>query len=397
MNDDTMPNTSACSCGCHGPAAGNEPANDQPGGSGNEPGQPQPGNEPGRPGNGDQPGDQPGEGEGQGEGDQPGESDGGGANGGAGSDGETGLDGGEANGAGTGVTNAPDIAKALQDAASKALDNITNDVDIAGEASSAVNAVVKGGGHVQILRDSRFDTFAPSDEARLAERRAVREFNTLRADAEEGWDRARPQGRLNVGRYISSNGDLDVAFDQWRDRKGDASDLEVVLLLDDSMSMASYRVVSAEAMWVLKRGLDAIGANTTVVMFHSESRVLYKPTDKAEAGRLRCSTESGGTDPSEGIAQAARIFAGSRKGQKVLITITDGDYWGESVPANCDYNIDDIVKAMTNSGVVTAQVLFNHASEQTHGHAISTQVSQVEEIASFAKELVKAAIKSRQR
>ena len=288
----------------------------------------------------------------------------------------------------------------LARAAQEVLENLSQDDDVLDHVKSFAGSVLSVGGNTCSL--PRVSSAEPSvpPEYRIAERRIRKALDLLRADAEEGWDRAKPLGRLNVQRWVSTQ-DSDRAFDAWRDRKGDAGDLEVVILLDRSSSMSWEIQAAAASLWAVKRGLDAIGARSTVLTFNHRSNVLYHADERAKAGTFREPDARGSTDPSEAIAQAARIFAGSNKGQKVLITITDGCYWGTTKPDGCNNSLDEIVQRMGEGGAITAQCLFGFTEwddyHDKHGHQINRAVANAPALIDFVNDIVKAAIASRMR
>lgn len=172
----------------------------------------------------------------------------------------------------------------------------------------------------------------------------------LRA-AEPGWHKAETNGRINALRWTRDR-DLATAFDRWDEGVHDAVDMEVVILLDESGSMSGVFEKAVNAMWVLKRALDNIGASTTVITFENDSRTLYHRNERADKTTLRYSFKAGGTNPVMGLSQAKRIFARSRRTQQICILLTDGDFYGGR--DEDDLNSDELLTLLRRSGVITA-------------------------------------------
>lgn len=280
---------------------------------------------------------------------------------------------------------------------SSILEDLRQDAEVRDDVESALRVISSGEGHSTALRKAIYKHRPVYHADRLAQRRVARELERLRQDAEEGWDRARPAGRLNVARWVATRDD-ERAFDAWRDRKGDAGDLEVVILLDDSESMKYRYTDAARAMWVLKRSLDGIGASTTVMVFDHRSRILYRADERAERDTFRLTSDGfGSTDPSAAVAQAARIFSGSRRSTKILITITDGYYGGHYTARGVHHGTDAIIAALGRGGVTTAQVLYQIDMDETHEHQMHVRVDDADGLVVFVRDLVSKTIRSQWR
>jgi hypothetical protein len=86
--------------------------------------------------------------------------------------------------------------------------------------------------------------------------------------------------------------DLDTIFDQWSEGQDDATEIECVILLDNSGSMSGSKETSAyRAMYAIKRALDRINANTTVITFNTATNVLYRADEKATGVMLALRVE----------------------------------------------------------------------------------------------------------
>ena len=237
---------------------------------------------------------------------------------------------------------------AIQEIAQRILQEIHDDPEIIKDLQRTLRSI-RGVGGSDIIKGTDWRSRDPLPEYVGLFKTMRRSLARLVTEADPGWFTREASGRINAIRW-SKERDIDSAFDRWDEGVDNVVDLEVVILLDESGSMREVMEQAVNSMWVVKRSLDRIGASTTVITFENQSRVLYHRKDKAD-GHIRYSFRSGGTNPSDGLAQAARIFARSEKSQKILIVFTDGQ-WGsarnyEGVAA------DEYIKRMTAAGVIT--------------------------------------------
>jgi hypothetical protein len=190
---------------------------------------------------------------------------------------------------------------------------------------------------------------SPHPDAVVASRKFARELNDLRAEHDPGWLRKTETGRLNVREYMLG-GDIDEIFDQWTDGNQDVTDIECVILLDNSGSMSKLIDAAYNAMWSTKRALDSIGASTTVIQFGSYGEVLYPATQKAGPSIFTSRQGGGGgTDPFYSIRHAKEILDSSHRAIKIFLIITDGQ-WGAA--SACE----QVILNMRMSGTLTGLV-----------------------------------------
>ena len=230
----------------------------------------------------------------------------------------------------------------------------------------------------------------------------VNQLELIRAEYDPGWKRRVSAGKLNVYRYMTG-AEPDEVFDLWDDGREDVVDIEAVILLDNSGSMGWTIESAHDSMWAIKRSLDKIGASTTVLTFADDARMLYDSTQKAKVTKTYVGT-AGGTNPKQAIDYAKYVFANSDRAIKILIMITDGEWW------NADEQ-DRIVSQLRRAGVITALGFIdpNGAwSEETkaryassgnktqvngHGAEIVVALDNGGSLLQLAKALVKAGIK----
>ena len=222
-----------------------------------------------------------------------------------------------------------------------------------------------------------------------------RELERLKASFDPAWDKYESQGRLSAHRYLRGD-ELDSVFDQWNEGREDATEIECVILLDNSGSMNGQKASSAyRAMYAIKKALDRVNANTTVITFNDRANTLYRATDRV-GNTIRDAGCGGGTDATDAIQYATKLLAETEKPVRIFFAITDGDWSG-----NQDAN-HETIKRMARAGVLTA---FAYIPEITEPVELNTEKSHYCEIASvirnpfdlvyMAKSIVKYAISRR--
>lgn len=172
------------------------------------------------------------------------------------------------------------------------------------------------------------------------------ELEKLKAEFDPAWERKTRKGRLNPLRYAQGV-DIDELFDKFEQGRDDAVDIEAVILLDSSGSMGGEPIQRAsESMWGIKRALDGVQANCTVVTFDWSAKLLYNSGETASTV-MRFPQMGGGTDPLEALQYANYLLATSDRKVKVLFVITDGEW------SNSDRS-DRIIKNLRDGGVLTS-------------------------------------------
>lgn len=226
------------------------------------------------------------------------------------------------------------------------------------------------------------------------------QLELIRAEHDPGWKRKVSAGKLNVYRYMTG-AEPDEVFDLWDEGREDVVDIETVILLDNSGSMGWTIESAHDSMWAIKRSMDKIGASTTVVTFADDARILYSSNQKAKVTKTYVGT-AGGTNPKQAIDYAKYIFANSERAIKILIVITDGEWWNS---AEQDRTINQMRKAgvITSLGYIDPRGSLDpetraryHADKQTvngHGAEIVVALENGNSLLQLAKALVKSGIK----
>ena len=173
------------------------------------------------------------------------------------------------------------------------------------------------------------------------------------------------------------------------------TDVEAVILVDQSLSMASRMNDVSAALWATKKALEEIDARVTVIGFADRHYVLYQPTEKVKRKELRRFPIRGGTVPLGALSMAYRMLSASRRKIKIMITLTDGDWLGEREKQ------DTLVKAINGLDVVTSLMFIGSANadksakvdeRHRHNHQITTRISDPSDLTKNAVQMVEAAM-----
>jgi hypothetical protein len=294
------------------------------------------------------------------------------------------------NAAGNGAGSKENI---LRNICEDVLDEILNS-DVVKEDIRQTQRTLRGLTGSDILERASWTPQEPNVEFGLKFGELFRSLSRLLQQADPGWHDRQASGRINVDRFTREK-DYGSAFDTWDDGVHEASSLEVVIAVDESGSMNSVRNQSISAMWVLKRALDKIGASATVLTFDDSSRILYHRTERATTD-VRYSFHAGGTNPVDAFSQAARIFAGSDKAQKVLIVFTDGEWYADSDEDGV--SSEEYIARLNSAGVITALGFIksggygNYGSNNSHGVQMHQSVT-VDDLVPFVSGIVTESIR----
>jgi hypothetical protein len=168
-------------------------------------------------------------------------------------------------------------------------------------------------------------------------------------DSDPHWDRFLPSGKLNVTRTMTPDVNaIGQMFDVW-DTGNENTDIEAVILLDNSGSMSYYMNEVCEKAWIIKRGIETIDGSVTVYNFHSYSELLYDKKDKAKPRQHRSVYATGSTNPMTALVEAERTLTNTDKHIKMLFIVTDGEWENTE-------ECDSIIKRLNDKGVLTCVV-----------------------------------------
>lgn len=229
-------------------------------------------------------------------------------------------------------------------------------------------AVASNDEHRNTVRVARYTNMTPAEinkqtyrdgDYPLIAEQFGRELERLEIDNEPNWDKEKPSGRLNVQRTMNAGlNDIDRLFDQWSEVDY-GTEIEAVILLDNSGSMGGNIQRASASVWAIKRGLERIHANTTVFSFNSGSRVLYTSDEKTAYDVVRTVHAGGTTNPIRALEEAKQIFNLTNRTTKLLFIITDGGF---------DYAepCDNLIKQFNEDGVITSTIYLGHFGQNSY-------------------------------
>ena len=269
------------------------------------------------------------------------------------------------------------------------LDEILNDNDVANEINDILRQI---SGLPSLATNSStepakvaYGSINPDANTFQASLSFGRELERIRADFDPAWEKYESQGRLHAHRYLRGD-DLDTVFDRWSEGKDDVTEIECVILLDNSGSMNGSKASNSyRAMYAIKRAFDRINANCTVITFNDQANTLYRASDKAGA-TIRDARTGGGTVPDTAIQYATKLLAETDKPIRIFFAITDGDWSG-----NSDLN-HDAIRKLGRAGVLTALAYIPDQNEPTttinkHECEIATAIKNPLDLIGMARTL----------
>ncbi|CAB4124047.1 hypothetical protein UFOVP45_118 [uncultured Caudovirales phage] len=285
--------------------------------------------------------------------------------------------------AGLGEGNMDSIGDLLQQVLDQTLERVADQI---------ADDIRKFGGEVDLVGErvgkpepAKYNTATVSASAVRASKSFGAELERLRSEFDPAWEHKVSSGKINAKRYLAGC-ELDEAFDRWTEGRDDAVDIEAVILLDRSGSMADVAENAYLSMWGLKRALDKVNASTTVVTFDYATKLLYDAEERATSTVKHAGT-SGGTSPKDAIKYATRVLADSSRAIKILFTITDGE-WDNAEAC------DDLVRRLRDGGVLTALANIGagyYAPTSTHEHEITSTIRNTSDLFVLGRHLVKIA------
>jgi hypothetical protein len=252
--------------------------------------------------------------------------------------------------------------RSLADLIEQRAKDIRSNDEVRREVREFREAVASNDEHRNTVRVARYTNMTPAEinkqnyvtgDYPLIAEQFGRELERLEIDNEPNWDKEKPSGRLNVQRTMNAGlNDIDRLFDQWSEVDY-GTEIEAVILLDNSGSMGSQIQRASASVWAIKRGLERIHANTTVFSFNSGSRVLYTSDEKTSYDIVRTVHAGGTTNPVRALEEAKQIFNLTNRATKLLFIITDGGF---------DYAepCDNLIKQFNEDGVITSTIFLGY-------------------------------------
>ena len=305
-------------------------------------------------------------------------------------------DSGDSTGGDSSGDSSGDIVNTLID---NLLEDILNDEDNVKELNDILRQL--GGATSLSTNKSKepelkgYQSLTPDADTFHASLAFGRELERLRATFDPAWDKYQSQGRIDAHRYLRGD-ELDTVFDQWNEGREDTTEIECVIALDISGSMQGSKATNAyRAMYAIKRALDRINANCTVITFHDSTNTLYRAKDKAGA-QIRDAGSGGGTVATDAITYATKLLAETEKPVRLFVAITDGDWSGDQTANH------EAIKRMNNAGVLTSLAFIPSGDEKvvldetnSHNCEIRSVVRNPIDLIGLVRSIVKYGINRR--
>lgn len=283
----------------------------------------------------------------------------------------------------------PTVTEQL-DAVYDALDELFQDEEFAKELNDtarAVQAIMNGEG-VAVGVDTPSTMTSVRPEVVGAARNMTKVLTRLRTELEETRSTRQMAGGIDVRRFLTRKPwEMDF-YQNWDPGLDEETNLEAVIMVDLSGSMASTMREVSESLWAVKRSMQALDSRVTVLGFSEQSFVLYQPTEKVDPTRMRLFGARSSTIPDGALQEAHRLLVTSNRSQKLLVSITDGDWQGNRRKQ------DDTVKALNGIGVVTVCIGIGAAPNDAHLHSVFHHLRDIRQMPVIATGIVAESLKS---
>jgi hypothetical protein len=282
-----------------------------------------------------------------------------------------------------------DVKRDLAKAASQQLEN---DREAKAELDGIMDAIRNGRGSGELEGEIPQGRIVDAtDRAKALHHEVSDALLDLKDEAEPGWVKRTDSGRLKAARLAKPNFDPDELFDHYEPGQMDASELEMVLLLDVSGSMSHATMALSEAAWAIRQAVDNLEGSCSVITYSSGDRVLAGPKDRPD-GRMFQLEAWGGTDPNSSLEESYRLLADSSARNRLVVILTDGQWWEPSGSTN-KRTPQQVIAAMNQAGIITAMALYGAgAGEDGHGCRHAANINNPHDLARLFRQVAAARI-----
>lgn len=264
----------------------------------------------------------------------------------------------------------------LADQMADILDEVLDNEEIRSDVDNLKSAMDDEAGLSSSLRrrDKNLEkNLQPVTAKMLVEADKLKEvLRQIWAQMEPGWMYGLSEGnRIDMQRasLAQSADDYDSIYADWQEGQQENSGLEVVIVADESWSMCepvpaqpgetrAYPVdkatVVSRQIWELKWALQEVDAHVTVISFSDDSYTMYDRQDVVTTKGYARLVPDSGTDPTEALIEAKRIFVVSENPNKLLVVISDGE-WNEYAVLNCAEILDQTIGVTKVSAVIDTE------------------------------------------
>lgn len=299
---------------------------------------------------------------------------------------------GTTQGGGAGAGNAPS-----EPTYGDVADELNKAVTVALETSNVGDDVQQAMTYIKLAQDIdsprvREKTRVESELPPLA-RRVANALRVLESEVDPYWDRYQNHGKLNIQRVMMKPDDRDHAFDRWQEGGLGGVDQEWVVLLDCSGSMSANMGTLSQTAWIMKRAADLVEAKMTIIAYGSSNahQVAFHPSDRADVTERSVLPDLGGTEPSKALLEAYRVLSHSKRAQKGLFVMTDGQWdWGSGTGVIGLSSPHEIIDALNGLGVKTHLAHLSSYGGRIDAHRCQTAaaINSVDELPQMMKDLI---------
>lgn len=259
--------------------------------------------------------------------------------------------------------------------------------DVQRDAKMKHDAIKATNGRVPDLDQYAFDLKQVTPGYAAAANGFKKQLMKLWSDSDPGWHTHQGAGRVNMSRAMRGD-DIDTVFDRWDPGTQDATSIEWVVLFDYSGSMSTNMWAGSQALWTIKRAVEAVGGDVTVIGYDDDATQFYSKDDKAHPTMCRAFASCGGTDPSLALQQTKLIMHYSKRKHRFVTILTDGQ-WGYGTNES-----DMMIKQLNEHAIITSLVyLGTGARVSRHECQVVAQGSNPLTLVELAKDLVRQGIK----
>lgn len=157
-------------------------------------------------------------------------------------------------------------------------------------------------------------------------------FRQLQEMTKKSRTNRQPSGSLHLPSHIKSRGNIEQSFRQWEPNSR-AAMVDLWVMFDTSPSTLPVQNSLGKMAWAIKHGYDFLtDGKCTVIQWASRHSTMYEGRERAESNRMRELKPLGGsTEPGTAIDQANEQIAMSRAREKVVIMLTDGQWYDKDI------------------------------------------------------------------
>jgi hypothetical protein len=244
------------------------------------------------------------------------------------------------------ITERDSDDEAIAKSIAERVKEIANDNIVKREVNDTRKAITGNDDIRSVIPFAKYDESPVTMTAKMYARKFSQELERMVRDNDPAWERRLPSGKLNISRTMNPDVNaIGELFDVW-DIGNPNTEIEAVMLLDNSGSMGGYMRDVCENAWIIKRGIESINGVVSVYTFDHESKKLYERGDSAKPNMYRNVWSRGSTNPVRALYEAERIFKASDKPIKVIFIITDGEW-------DSNDECDSVIKRLKDNGITT--------------------------------------------